>query len=180
MLALAIQHREALTRMICKTSDDPYFDNLHTEGYVNLVPDLKNDNWNRHQWVSLDSIYNIVGYLEASVRRPENYVENISIVNFVKGWNPTFYKDLKRFVIRLLFRYNYYKIVWNVVVGSPNEKIYDKFSTAYGGRVVGTFRDHKILQDGTIKSTKFYEMFRKDFEVNLKQLHPKQMEKLLL
>lgn len=176
MLARAYSHKESLTREILRITDDPYYDN-YWANYVNFSSEtnIKDSNWEKQQWVSLDSSFNVVGFFEANIDRCINAVDNIAIINFKKSWNSTFSLDLKTFIVRLFLRYNYQKINFSVVVDSRNEKIYDKFISKYGGRIVGIFQKHKILQDGTLKDMKYYEILKENFEAKVKKIHPKEM-----
>jgi hypothetical protein len=175
MLQEAYHFRDRIEREMTKISGDPFFDNLHE--YVSFKSDIQDTNWSKHQFVSIENEYNIVGYLEASVNRTVRYIDNLVLINFRKTWNPTFARDLKEFVLRLFLRYNYSKINFSVNVNTRNEKIYDKFIYRYGGRVVGTFMKHKILQSGIVVDHKYYEIMREDFIKMVEKRHPQEMEK---
>lgn len=71
--------------------------------------------------------------------------------------------DIKDFIFRLFNYYNYNKLRFSIIVGSPHEKMYDRFSRKYGGRIVGTLKQDFKLQDGTVCDRKLYEVLREDF-----------------
>lgn len=175
MLARAYAYKEALSRQLIKAADDPYYDNLWAEGWIGFNIEVRDDTYYKHQFVSLDSVHNVIGYLDASIDRSTNSINNIIIANFQKKDNITFAKDLKDFFLRIFLRYNYRKVSFSVVVGSRNEKIYDKFIGRYGGRTVGVFCQHRRLQDGSISDMKYYEIMREDFIKKARLLHPKQI-----
>jgi hypothetical protein len=52
------------------------------------------------------------------------------------------------------------------VIGNPIEKSYDKLIHKYGGRVVGTYKQHTKLIDNKLYDEKFYEIFRDDYIKN--------------
>jgi len=174
MLARAVKYKCTLSDLMVAIADDPYYDDL-TGAYAKFNWDIKDDNYNCHQMVSLDNKFNVVGYLEASIDRPGNYISNLMLINFYKN-NIRFSIDLKDFIFQLFFRYNYEKIVWNTTSPSRNENIYDKFSSKYGGRVVGIHYKHTVLQNGDKKNIKIYEMFKDEFIARLKLVHPKELK----
>jgi hypothetical protein len=53
---------------------------------------------------------------------------------------------------------------FNVVIGSPNEKIYDRLIKLYNGRIVGVFKKDVRLMDNKLYDVKHYEIFKDDFE----------------
>jgi len=176
MLARAYQHKESIMRLVSKSIDDPYYDYLWGH-YTDFNMNIADGNFYNQQWVSLDSSFNVIGYLGAEIDRSCNCVSSIIIANFCKEQTATFSLDLKEFFFRLFFRYNYSKVNFSVVVGSRNEIIYDKFIKRYGGRVVGTFRNHKMLQNGSLVDMKYYEITRGEFTDGVKTLHPEQLKK---
>lgn len=177
MLARASQYKESLKSIVMKSIDDPYYDYLWSN-YTDFDMDVKDSNYYKQQWVSLENGCYVVGYLEAEIDRACNCVSSIVIANFCKNKNTTFALDLKEFFLRLFFRYNYHKVNFSVVVGSRNEKIYDKFISRYGGRIVGIFRNHKVLQDGSIRDMKYYEITKGHFKNALLREHPKLIKSL--
>ena len=176
MLVEAIRFKEMLSQQLIKISSDPFFDNL-SGCYCDFNKDIQDSNWNKHQFVSLENGYNIVGYLEANIDRTIRSVDSLAIINFKKTWSPTFSKDLKEFVFLLFFRYNYEKINFFTNTNTRNEKIYDKFVNRYGGRIVGTFMRHKMLQSGIIVDCKHYEITKEAFKNKAEKLHPKEIKK---
>ena len=176
MLARAHSYKETLKRCVLDVVDDPYYDNLWPN-YVDFDSDIKDNNYYNQQWVSLENGFNIVGFFCAEVDRTCHYVKSLKIVNFNKDKNITFARDLKDFFLKLLLRFNYHKINFSVVVGSRNEKIYDKFINRYGGRIVGTFYNDRMLQDGSIRDMKHYEITREEFLEKAMVLHSKEIVK---
>ena len=176
MLARAFQYKEALTRVVVKSLDDPFYDYLW-DFYTDFNVNIADSNCYNQQWVSLDNTFNVIGYFGAEIDRSCNSVSSIRIANFCKDKSITFSCDLKEFFIRLFFRYNYSKIDFSVVVGCRNEAIYDKFINRYGGRIVGTFKNHRRLQNGSLVDMKYYEIAKGKFEDKAKVLHPNQLKK---
>ena len=175
MLARAHPYKDLLDRLLTNVVDDPFYDYLWGGSYANFCMDCKEDNYYKHQWVNLDSNRNIVGYMEADINRSAYYISSLMMVNFKKGWNPTFARDMKEMFLRLFYRYNYNKVNFDVVTRSRNEKIYDKFISRYGGRIVGTFHNHRAMQNGEIRDLKQYEIEKDDFTKAAEILHSKQI-----
>jgi hypothetical protein len=179
MLKRAYQYKDQLARHISSILDDEYYDNLWIDNHVDFIMDVRDNNYSKQQFVSVEpsECWNLIGYFEASINREINSVGSLVVINFKKDGSITFSKDLKDFFMRLFFRYNYSKINFSVVVGSRNEKIYDKFVSKYGGRIVGIFKNHNILQNGKIVDMKFYEIMKEDFQSKVEDIHPKQIIK---
>jgi hypothetical protein len=171
MLERAFNHASMLSKEVAQAIDDPYFDYLWQD-FTNFTLDIQNNNFYKQQWVSVENDWKIVGYFEAEIDRSARYVTSLIVANFAKKGNITFSLDLKEFFKRLIYRYNYSKIVFSVVTNSPNEKLYDKFISRYGGRVVGIFKNHKILQDGTLRDMKYYEVLNEELKSRIKEMHP--------
>ena len=174
MLARAYLYKEALNSLLLKASDDPYYDYLFGT-YAEFNKTIDDNDYYKHQWVNLDTNYNIVGFMEAEIDRPCHYISSLTMINFKKEWNSTFYLDLKELFLRFFLRYNYEKICFKVIIGNRNEKIYDKFISRYGGRIVGTFYRHNALRDGSIKDVKYYELQKEEFMKVAMVIHSKQI-----
>jgi hypothetical protein len=170
MLKPAILYKQALPACWAKVSLEPrcrYF----TENYWTFDGNIKNDNWNGHQFVSIDVYDNIIGFLAVSVDRSCYYAHSMGALRFdMSGkYDITFAKDFKHFFYLLFYYYKYNKLTFSVCKGSPHEKMYDKFIERYGGRIVGVKLNHWKLQDGTICDLKMYELPRYKFVNHTKE-----------
>jgi len=125
---------------------------------------LNSDSWNSIEMVSVDSQGNVIGFMKANVDRSAEKVSSLGVVNFHNA-NAVFAKDLRQFVLDLLFKFNFRKIEWTVVIGNPAEKLYDRVIAKYGGSVTGVHRETVKLQDGKYYDMKGYEVFRSDFKI---------------
>lgn len=115
--------------------------------------------WDRVELVSVDKENKLCGLFAAVLQRPENYVSALSIINFAEKPTFTFSNDLKRFIEILDNNIGCYKMCWSVNIGNPAEKMYDRLCEKLGGRIVGVFKQHTQLIDGTIVDEKRYEVF---------------------
>ena len=80
--------------------------------------------------VSVDNQDNVIGFLRASIIRTSEKVSSLGIINFYDK-NLTFSRDLYQFLKELFEKYNFRKIEFNVVIGNPIEKMYDKYIDKY-------------------------------------------------
>jgi hypothetical protein len=125
--------------------------------------ELSKDSWVHIEYVSVDNTDNVVGYMGADISRPENYVDGLSALNFKSKGNVVFSKDFYEFLDSLFTKSDFYKMTFYVVVGNPIEKMYDKFTSKYGGRIVGHYKKHVMLDDGKLYDRKHYEIFKEDY-----------------
>tara|TARA_R110000824_G_scaffold8450_4_gene38493 strand:+ start:733 stop:1278 length:546 start_codon:yes stop_codon:yes gene_type:complete len=160
MLKRAILYEAQLRARIIEASDDPEF-KYYPDGYWDYGFEIPKTNHNHQDLVSVDENENIHGFFRATINRHGHFVSNLSIIAFDKGF--TFHKDFRDFVIKLFVDYKYNKVVFRVAVGSPNEKLYDKFSLKFNGRIVGTFFNDLTTEDGEKLNQKYYELSRESF-----------------
>lgn len=124
---------------------------------------MATDSWNKLQFVSIDKNDNVIGYLTAYLERSMDKVTGIAAINF-KDVNVTFSKDFYKFLTDLFDIHKFNKIEWQVVIGNPAEKMYDKIINKYGGRVVGIEHESTKFDDGKYYDVKEYEILRRDYE----------------
>lgn len=123
--------------------------------------------WNYIERISLDKDKNVLGYFQAHIKRPENYVENVLIINFGDPTH-TFSKDKTEFWTSFFDVYKFRKIKFHVIVGNPAEAQFDKLIKKYDGRIIGTFKDEILYKDGTYKDIKIYELYKNNYDKIMK------------
>jgi len=178
MLKPAILYKEALPTCFALASLDDT-NKFYSEQYWSFDNGVATTNWDKHQFVSIDSSDNIVGYISVNVDRGCHYVHSLGAIRFLKDskYDVLFAKDFKTFFLRIFYSYKYNKMNFNICVGSPYEAMYDRFCEKYGGRIIGTRKQHWRLQDGTICDFKLYELPRYEFIKHTKKYMGKQGEK---
>jgi len=72
-------------------------------------------------------------------------------------------RDLINVVANIFEKFAFRKLLFSVVVGNPIERSYDRLIQRYGGRIVGTYKDHCKLMDGNYYDSKLYEIFKEDY-----------------
>ena len=119
------------------------------------------DSWNSHQFVSVkDGV--VLGYISYNVTRAENSAHSLSVINFSNN-KVIFGRDLMRALNDIFVNYKFRKLSFNVIVGNPIEKAYDRLIKKYGGRIVGILKKDVKLIDGEIYDRKIYEIFAEDY-----------------
>jgi hypothetical protein len=146
-----------------KVFDDKY-KFYNASNYYNFNLELSNDTWNYIDYVSVDKDDKIRGFLSAKIDRCNEYVSSLRVINFY-DMNYTFSKDFHQFLNELFTKHNFRKVVFGVVVGNPAEKMYDKYISKYGGRIVGTYKEDIRLYDGKYYDYKVYEIFKNEYEM---------------
>ena len=124
---------------------------------------ISENSWDSIELVSVDTQDNVIGFFRAALDRPSEKVYSLGVANFYDA-NAVFAKDLKQFILGLLFKFNFRKIEWTVVIGNPAEKMYDRFISKYGGNITGVHKETVKLQDGKYYDMKGYELFRSEFK----------------
>ncbi len=160
-LALAIQYAPQLQECYqAVLLNEKYRYYWHGASRNYFIPLEHNDNL-KLQYVSVGTCDNVVGFLECNLNQDTMTAYNVTAMRFTPKYEPEFAADMYRFVVDLLFKqYGINRVVFNVIVGNPAEKLYDGICEKYGGRVIGTFSQETKLQDGKLYDVKYYEMMR--------------------
>ena len=132
--------------------------------YQTLTIDV--DSWNRHQFVSVIN-GEVIGYISYNISRGDNSVHSLSIMNFTEN-KTAFGIDLGYALKDIFERYKFRKLNFDVVVGNPIEKSYDKMIKKYGGRIVGTYKEDVKLIDGEYYDKKLYEILSDEYFASIK------------
>ncbi len=166
MLANARDYKEELESKMRATWGNKKYWYYHNCSYFRPVV-VEEDTWNKTQFVSLDASGNVAGYLAYGVEREGRYVTYLEIINFMDDRG--FGLDVMRMVKDIFEKYRYRKIVFSVIIGNPIEPKYDRLVLRYGGRIVGTYKEHAMLPNGIMYDEKFYEIRRVDYLVHKKR-----------
>jgi hypothetical protein len=162
MLKLAYPYQDALNQVwqACVLQEKYQFYN--PVNFWSYTIDLSNSSWDSIQMVSVDNDDGILGYFTAYIDRISRKVSNIGAINF-GTLSITFSKDFYQFLIELFTKHHFRKVEWNVVIGNPAERMYDKIVAKYGGRIVGVRRESTTTADGVLRDEKLYEIFQCDY-----------------
>jgi hypothetical protein len=159
ILKLAYTYRDKLQPLYQQIIFQEKYKFYNFADYWDYELDLIKSSWEELAFVSVDNDDNIIGFLRAGLQRNVDKVSSLGILNFGKP-NITFSKDLYQFLTDLFEKYNFRKIEFNMIVGNPIEKMYDKYINKYGGNIIGIKKKSTKLQDGQYYDVKQYEIFK--------------------
>jgi hypothetical protein len=161
-LQLAYSYQDELNKKYLGILFQDKYKFLSNNAFLNYQKSLDNNSWNNISYVSLDKNDKVVGFFSASIKRPQNKVEQLYVANFEEP-NYNFGHDLFSFINILFCKMNFYKIEFSVIVGNPIEKTYDKYVKKYNGNIIGISKDTVMLYDNNLYDEKLYEIFRKNY-----------------
>lgn len=160
MIAFAQDYEKELARRMRETWGNKKYWYYHASSYMSSL-EVDKDTWNNTQFVSLNPSGEVIGLLGYGVNRECRYVNYLAVINFTD--DTSFGIDIMRMVKDIFEKYCYRKIVFSVIIGNPIEESYDRLIKRYGGRIIGTYKEHVMLPDGRLYDEKFYEIFRTDY-----------------
>lgn len=156
MLDIALNYQEELTKKLRSTWFDDKYKFYEYSSYCSELK-LADDTWNSHQFVSVDTSGNILGYIQYDIDRTTLNCSGLGIINFSDD-NLIFGKDVKIAIQDIFEKFHFNKLSFCVVIGNPIEKQYDKLVNKYGGRIVGIQLAHTKLIDNNYYDVKLYEI----------------------
>lgn len=161
MLDVAIKYKDRLTERFRETW---FQDKYKYWNYTNYFEEMEiaDRTWGKHQFVSIDSDGDVIGYIGYAIDRSSDYVYALNIINFTDD-RVTFGIDAGKVIKDIFEKFHFRKICFSVVVGNPIEKTYDKMVERYGGEIVGVHKEHVRLIDGQFYDVKLYEILAKDY-----------------
>lgn len=127
--------------------------------------EVAEDTWSKHQFVSLDSLGKIIGYIGYKIDRSNESAYALSIINFTDN-HAVFGLDAGNAIKDIFEKFHFRKISFTVLQGNPVESTYDKLVKRYRGRIVGIKKDSVRLIDGKYYNEKLYEIFEKDYRLD--------------
>jgi len=155
MLEVAKKHQDKLTQRFYDIRFNDYYKFFSLSSYYSDTT-YSADDWNEFNYVGVDKHGEPQAMFRAWADRDSMVVTELSLVNF--GQSPVdFYSDFKMFITRLI-DVGMRMVCFSVAVGNPAEKTYDRFIKRYGGRIVGTHKEHAKLIDGKYYDIKMYEI----------------------
>lgn len=160
MLEPAIKYKDQLEKLQYNIWFDDKYKYWACDSYYQSM-NIDDNTWNRHQFVS---VYNdkVIGYIAYNISRSDNNVGGLSIINFSDN-RAAFGIDLGKALKDIFEKYKFRKLNFNVVIGNPIEKSYDKMIKKYGGRIVGIHKEDVKLIDGKYYDRKFYEILASEY-----------------
>ena len=161
MIDLAIKHESKLKELFANIVFDKKYMFYTSESYYDAYESTKTT-WMKHEFVSLDSNGNVIGYIKYNIDRDTLNAHSLQIINFSDNI-ATFGIDTMKCLEDIFVKFQFNKLSYCVVVGNSIEKTYDRLTAKYGGVIVGTKRRHCKQMDGNFYDMKMYEILRDDF-----------------
>lgn len=161
MLDVAIKHKDRLTERFRETW---FQDKYKYWNYTNYFEEMSiaDSTWVEHQFVSLNSKGDVIGYIGYKIDRSNDFVYALNIINFTDN-KVTFGMDLGKALTNIFEKFHFRKLCFSVIVGNPIEKAYDKMIEKFGGRISGYQKEHVRLIDGQFYDEKMYEILAKEY-----------------
>lgn len=164
MIDVANKYVDELKKKFFDTWGKEKYKYWQINGYDKGCPDVPETNYGEAHFVILNND-DIIGYVSYNINRQTRCVWGFEAVNFSDN-RILFGLSMFRILKNIFEKDGFNKINFNVAVGNPIEKSYDKFIEKYGGRIVGYYKDDIILSDGTLCDYKLYEIMRVDYIKN--------------
>lgn len=172
MLLPAQLHTEELKKLFLKTAYDEKYKFYHS-GYHDTY-DPSDSTWGKHEFVSVDSNNNVLGYIAYTIDRYTYVSHNFHVINFSEN-KATFGRDLCQAIDDMFLKYGLGRVEYSVVIGNPIEESYDKMTQKYGGTIIGVRHKSTRLSDGKWYDEKLYEILKEDY-LNAKLLKKRKLE----
>lgn len=130
--------------------------------FGNDLPNIPDNNYDRHDFVSVDNYNNIIGYISYGINYASMNADNFGIISFRNSVE--FAKDVYEVICDLFYKYNMNRISWHVFVENPAIRGYRNFIKKYGGRECAYRRQVVKLQDGKLHDDVEFEILKCEFK----------------
>ncbi len=168
MLDLAINYKREISYLMINAFNDPHYHYFRSSTHTNFDDSfISNSTWQNLQYVSVSNSLNVLGLMFLTIDRSTMNANDLGLISFKKN-SIEFANDFASFICLAFGRFNIKKISWNVIVGSPHERTYDKLTKKHNGRIVGVLEKEKVLEDGLYYDCKLYELMKDNFIESIK------------
>lgn len=130
--------------------------------YDSQINVLEN-NYDCHQFVSVDKDDNVIGYISYAVDWSALSADQFGIISFKKG-SIEFAKDVYKAICNLFEVYHMNRISWLSYADNPAIRGYRNFIKKHGGVECGHFRQIARLQDGKLHDSVQFEILAEEFK----------------
>lgn len=162
MLKPAQLYKSELYEEYVKTWYKP--ENIFYTGWTgDRIPEIPDNNYDSHHFVSIDKEGNLIGYISYSVDWISMNADRFGIISFDKG-NIIFAKDVYKVVCDLFEVYQMNRISWGAYVDNPAIRGYRNFIKKHGGRECAYYRQNAKLQDGKLHDSVCFEILASEFK----------------
>lgn len=162
MLKPAQLYKDRLYEEYVKTWYKPEY--MYYTGWTgDQVPEIPNDNYDTHHFVSIDKNDSIIGYINYSVNWISMNADRFGIISFDRG-NIELARDVYHVICNLFEKYHMNRISWFAYVENPAIRAYRNFVKKHGGRECGYYRQIAKLQDGKLHDSVQFEILAEEFK----------------
>lgn len=138
-------------------------ENIFYTGWTgNSLPEIPDNNYDSHHFVSIDKNGSLIGYISYSVDWCAMSADRFGIISFDKG-NILFAKDVYTAICDLFEKYHMNRISWRAYVENPAVRGYRNFIKRHGGKECGYYRQIAKLQDGKLHDSIEFEILANEF-----------------
>lgn len=127
------------------------------------VPDLPDNNYDNHHFVSVDGNGNLIGYISYSVNWVAMCAYDISIISFKIG-NIQFIRDVYHVICDLFEKYQMNRVAFFAYADNPAVRGYKNFVKMCGGRECGYSKQVAKLMDGKLHDKIEFEILSEDYK----------------
>lgn len=161
MLKPAQLYKERLLEEYIKTWYKP--ENIFYTGWTgDSLPEIPDNNYDSHHFVSIDNNGGLIGYISYSVDWCAMSATHFGIISFDKG-NIEFIRDVYTAICDLFEVYNMNRISWCAYTDNPAIRGYRNFIKRHGGKECGYYRQIAKLQDGKLHDSIEFEILANEF-----------------
>ena len=161
MLKPAQLYKDQLLKEYVKTWYKP--ENIYYTGWTgDSVPEIPDNNYDSHHFVSVDKNNNLIGYISYSVDWIAMNADRFGIISFDCG-NIEFAKDVYKAISDLFKVYHMNRISWCCYVENPAIRGYRNFIKKHGGKECAYHRQIAKLQDGRLHNNVEFEIMANEF-----------------
>lgn len=124
---------------------------------------LKEDNYDCHQFVSVDKEDNVIGYITYAVDWAAMSASSFGIISFKKN-NMEFARDIYTAICNIFNVYHMNRIQWLCFADNPAIRGYRNFIKKHGGKECAYYRQATKLQDGKLHDSVCFEILHEEFK----------------
>ncbi len=124
------------------------------------------------QFVSVDSMNNVIGYMSGKINHEYEKLENLEVINFSGRPNIIFSKDILNYFDKVFLYKHLRKIEFSCVENNPCLAMYRRLMKKIDGNEVGIFHDSVKLTDGVFYNNVMFEIIRENYQCAMKKKYP--------
>lgn len=140
-------------------------ENMYYIGWTgDSIPELPDNNYDAHHFVSVDKNDNIIGCISYSVDWIAMSASRFGIISFKRG-SIEFIKDVYKVICNLFEVYHINRVSWRCFVDNPAIRGYRNFVKKHGGKECAYHRQVARLMDGKLHDSVEFEIMAYEFKM---------------